>query len=1402
MNMKHNKILKRLTAILLSAVLLCSVCVPAFAWSEQEGVKCGSKIGAQYLSSDGRNYMDVGVDHYYLKYGDNGSTSFEFNEGRYKVRRHLLLVAPTTKEEKWAYCIEAGVTFDISNGGYTSENAANSRFFAQLPTTARNGIMMIAMYGYQEGKAIPIAGLNADDAFYAGQILIWEFQQGIRTDAGARKDNGKVKADTYYNLIKGRPAEKMYNYLLEKIRQHSIIPSFASKDRLHPTDEIVLEYNSSTGKYSKTIEDKNKTGIDIAGLSAAGVSITRSGNQYTITSDKPIDTAVILPYRKNIPIAGGRFLVWGRPGYQTCCTGADDPVTFYLNIRTESFGGLKLKKTSEDGKVSGIPFRIQGNGMDKTVSTNSAGEILFNELRAGTYTVTEQTDDPYEPQKSQQVTIVSGRTSTVTFNNVLKRGSLAVTKNSEDGLKQGVRFHLYGTSDSGLAVDEYAVTDSSGKAYFHDVLIGTGYTLKEIDTGIQYVIPPKQTATVKWNEVTNASFTNTLKKWRATVTKADSETITPQGDASLKGAVYGVYKGNQLIDAYTTDARGQFVTKWYICGSDWSVREITPSEGYLLDTAIHKVGAQPGNFTIERNELGMDVDEQVTKGKISILKHNDNGATQIETPEVGAEFQVYLKSAGSYEAAKDTERDTLVCDENGYAESKLLPYGRYTVHQTKGWEGRELMEDFDVFISENGKIYRYLINNATFRSLIQIEKRDAETGKVIPVSGFGFQIRNTDTGEYVTQHINYPTPTELDTFYTDSNGMLMLPEALNYGNYELLEVCTGGEEYVLSPDPVPFTVDGAEAVVTVTKHNMAQKGKMLIHKTGEVFASVKEENGFFQPIYAMQGLDGTVYEITAAEDIITPDGTIRYKKGIIVDTVTTRNGYAQSKPLYLGSYLVTEKKASNGMVINKEPNEVILQYAGETVEVTVTETSFVNERQKVKVKLQKSLEQDEVFNVGNNGEIQNVSFGLYADEDIMAADGKIIPKDGLIELASDEKGEICFTSDLPVGRYYLKEYTTDSHYQISEQKYPVVFEYVGQDTALLEIDVNNGNPIENKLIRGNIHGKKVDEDGFTVCGVVFGLFKSDEIVFTEETALMTAESNEIGVFGFLDIPYGEYLVRELSCPPAFVLSEEIIPVTVSEQGQMIELEAVNQFVTGSVQVVKQDSENKMPISGVVFKVYADVDRNKEFDPEIDRLAGELTETETGIYQLDRLRYGGYFLREEAAGSAYVKDNNCYYFAIETDGEMVTIGNNGEVFVNKPILGGIRVMKTDSETGEALSGVLFGLFDADGKEIRRGMTDEAGCLLFDSLRYGKYVLKELRAKENYGLNTKPVEVEITEDGQIVTIEAVNEKIPPEPEIPKTGESVPWLWVGVLVVSGGLMILSAVMIYAGKKNNKKK
>lgn len=1054
--------------------------------------------------------------------------------------------------------------------------------------------------------------------------------------------------------------------------------------------------------------------------------------------------------------------------------------------------------------VAGISFVIKGEkNFNKTVTTDENGNITVEGLFPGTYTVTEQSIDKYEPQETQTITLIGGKTTTVNFNNTLKRGSLEVVKTSEDSLVEGVTFHLYGTSLSGLAVDEYAVTDADGVARFENVLISgnTPYVLEEVDTAVRYVVPASQTAPIEWNKVTERSFTNILKKFNVTVTKTDAETGTPQGDASLAGAVYGIYKGEELIDTYTTDENGQFTTDYYVCGDDWSIREISPSEGYLLDETIHHVGAEPELYTVERNTTKNDVNEQVIKGNIAIIKHTDDGETQIETPEEGAVFEVFLKSAGSYGDAKESERDILTCDENGFAQTKDLPYGIYTVKQTSGWEGRELMKPFDVFINSDGQTYRYLINNANFESYIKIVKKDAETGNTIPYAGAGFQIYDPN-GELVTMTYTYPEVTTIDTFYTTADGDLITPQTLEYGKgYSLVEV-QAPYGYVLNSDPVYFDVvqeDSAEesgiTVIEVVRENVAQKGTITVEKTGEIFSTVAGDKGLYQPIFSASGLEGAVYEITAAEDIYTLDGTLRASKGEVVDTITTgADGTAKSKELYLGRYEVRETKAPYGMVLNGETHTVELVYAGQEVAVTETSTSFYNERQKVEIDLIKSLEVDEAYGVGNNGEIFDVSFGLYAAEELTAADGTTIPADGLIEVITlDENGHGKAISDLPMGSYYVQEISTNSAYLKDDTKYPVVFEYAGQETALVSITANEGEAIENDLIYGAVSGKKYDEDGNALGGALIGIFKTGTEEFTAETAIQTTTSADDGSFSFEKVPYGAWIIREIESPTGFVLSDEEIPVTIGSVDEVVEVELVNEFITGSIELTKVDEDypdNKL--TGAVFEVYADKNGDGKLD-DGDELLGEMAELGDGVYQMSDLRYGKYLVRETKAPEGFLLDTNVYPVSIEEDGKIYTVENEAGVgFINAAQKGSLKIVKTSSD------GKVEGFsFRVTGKDYDQTFTTDAnGEILIEGLRIGEYTVSEVSDDASAGY-ILPAEKQATVKTDATTIVEMHNELR---ETPKTGDDFnPALWAGLAAVSA---IGAGVLGFVGFKNRKKK
>ena len=841
-----------------------------------------------------------------------------------------------------------------------------------------------------------------------------------------------------------------------------------------------------------TVTDTNKVLSDYPAFTknGSGWSITHSknSNSLTIKVDKSCTASSFKlangEYYKDGTGDDDELLLYypyGSESYQKLIYSAYyDPVSMAFSGSVTPLGDMKLVKTSEDGIVAGINFTVTGaNGFSKTVTTNANGEIDISNLAPGTYTITEENIDRYVPNQSQTITISSGKTSSVSFYNI-------------------------------------------------------------------------------------------LKKFRVTVTKQDYEKGHAQGDAKLSGAVYDLYKGDELVAQYTTDSNGSFTTDYYVCGTDWTIKEITPSEGYLLNDTVYKVGADPKDYTVEYNNApDMTVMEQVIKGKISIIKHTDDGETQIETPEKGAEFQVYLKSAGSFVNADKDERDTIVCDEDGFASTKLLPYGVYTVHQTKGWAGRELITDFDVFINKDGKTYKFLINNKNFESYLKVVKLDKETGKRIPYEGAAFEIYDSNNHR-ITMQYTYPQVTSIHTFYTNKEGYLITPEKLPYGDYTLKEV-QAPYGYVLDDTPIPFSIsqensstDTGVTVVKVKARDVAQKGVINITKTGEIFSSVEENKGVYTPKYSISNLKGAIFEIYAAEDITTLDGTVRYEQGTLVDTITTDDdGVAKSKELYLGKYTVIEKTAPNGYVHNAAKYDAELTYAGQNVSVTSTDISVYNDRQKVSVSLKKIMANDKTFGIGNNGEITSVRFGIYADEDIKASNGDIIPKDALITFANcDKNGSIVFDCDLPVGfKWYVKEIATDEHYILSDTKYEFDTKYQGQDVKVIDIKVNNDKAIENNLIYGSVKGLKVDRETQEVIkGATFGLFKSDTTEFSENKAILTAVTDENGVFVFNNIPYGEYLIKEIKPADGYLDNEDVFTVTIKDNEQVVEITAINDKV--------------------------------------------------------------------------------------------------------------------------------------------------------------------------------------------------------------------------------------------------
>lgn len=1187
------------------------------------------------------------------------------------------------------------------------------------------------------------------------------------------------------------------SFVAYKITSRDI--TFSIKKCIDGTSQIVGKspVDGSTAKYGVYSDSACKTKVGEITIGADGTgSIKLPGGTY---------------YVKEIKAPTGYAL--STKVYELK---ANQTVTVYEDFQV---GKIKVNKTSEDDIVKDIEFKVTGSdGSSYTKKTNSSGIAEFSELnvydmktgKAITYTVSEiNVATRYETPKAQNVTLTSGNvdlTVNVNFKNTLKTGSIRINKQSEDGengdrtfeIKGGGKTYTIKTGSDGIAIlSDIPVYDSSNKKIV--------YTISEKNVPVKYVVPADQTATLTADATTNCTFKNILKKFTIEVIKQDSETTSAQGDGTLAGAVYGIYRDGVLVDTYTTDENGYFKSKEYVCGN-YTIQEITPSEGYLLDETVYPVGAEAKNYTIEHNPISMIVTEDIIKGKISIIKHTDDGTTQIETPEVGAEFEVYLKSAGSYVNAKDAEKDYLVCDENGFAQTKDMPYGVYTVHQTKGWEGTEFIADFDVTISENGQTYRYLINNAEFESYVKVVKVDSETGKTIPYEGAGFEIYDSN-GQKISMTFSYPTPTTIDVFYTNNEGYLITPEVLSYGEYSLVEV-QAPYGYVLDSTPVAFSIsadnseeENALTVVKVNKENIAQKGRIRVQKTGDIFSSVTalgsaiyiDENGVvhesgqttYTPVFEESGLAGAVYQIIASEDIITLDGTVRANAGDVVAEITTdENGYAETDLLYLGKYEVKEIIAPYGYVLNSEPQLVELTYAGQEVTVRDTvNTSFVNDYQKLEISLSKVMEQDEAFGIGMDSEYKNVRFGLFAAEEITAADGSSIPEDGLIaEVSLDENMKAVITEKIPFAKYYVQEIATDEHYILNGEKYLVNFEYMGQEVTTVSIDCGQ---FTNELKRGKIEGIKVNDSDEPLENALFGLFNTDCEEFTADNAIMTSESDSKGEFGFEEVPFGSYIVHEIEAPTGYILSDESYPVTVCEDGEIIEITAKNMKIRGNITVIKIDEEypdNRL--SGAEFTVYS--------DEKCENKIGVLSETEKGVYVLENLEYGKYFLKETVAPDGFVIDENIYPFSIENDGETIEIGNTevGKGFINKPKKGAVEITKTDVSTGELIPNCGIEILDKDGNVVVQGRTDEHGVVTFEKLRTGDYFYREFDAPDGYILNENSYPFTIKEDGEIVKCQMTNTKIPQQ-TTPYTGDNgsniLAWIMIGLSLAIGSVLFI---------------
>lgn len=589
------------------------------------------------------------------------------------------------------------------------------------------------------------------------------------------------------------------------------------------------------------------------------------------------------------------------------------------------------------------------------------------------------------------------------------------------------------------------------------------------------------------------------------------------------------------------------------------------------------------------------------------------------------------------------------------------------------------------------------------------------------------------------------------------------------------------------------------------KQNTAQKGKISVQKTGDIFTSVttassayKNENGemivnptTYTPVFADGDLSGAIFQITAKEDIVTADGTIRAYAGDVVSEITTdENGYAETEPLYLGKYEVREIKAPYGYVLNNEPKDVELTYAGQEFEVRDTvNTAFENEYQGVRISLSKVMENDELFGIYGKDYYTSVRFGLFAAEDITAADGSVIPADGLLsEVSLDEDMTAKFDVQIPFGRYYVQEIATDEHYVLNGEKYLVTFEYMGQEVTTVSIDCGQ---FVNELKHGKVEGIKVNESDEPLENALFGLFAVDTAEFTSENAYMTAVSDENGYFEFDEIPYGEYIVREIEAPTGYILSGESYPVTVCEDGETITIRTVNKPIT--VEVSKVDVYGEELIG-------ADMQLENADGETVDKWTSDGTN-----HVVSKLGAGEYVLKEIAAPDGYIIATDIK-FSVDIYGNVTVenvdskaVSDNGyPLIVMVDDTTKVRISKRDITTGEELPGATLQIIDEGGNVVEEWVSTDEAHFIEGKLIAGKeYTLRETIAPDGYEIANE-IRFTVNEDGSVTEV-VMYDELTPKTTTPYTGDN--HSDFAAFALMGASLIIFLVLIISRKKNDDK-
>jgi len=1094
----------------------------------------------------------------------------------------------------------------------------------------------------------------------------------------------------------------------------------------------------------------------------------------------------------------------------------NDPVTMSLSLKINMYGKLEMAKKDNKGNyIANTKFKVSYNSdMSNeigTYTTGSNGKVLVEQLKPGTVYIQEVSVPNHLILDTtiRSVTINTNETTSYVATNNWKQGYIKVVKkDAESGkvVKQaGVVFDIYNSSNqkvTSITTNENGVATSTlldyGTYYVKENKAPNKYTIKvEVSENI---------GVVENGKTYEISVLNTRVKGTINITKEDSETgAKAQGEATLKGATYGVYARNTIYDPadnsviYNTNAKvGELITDDNAKASltnlylgEYYIKEIKASKGYTLDNTTYNFDLTYENQNVNVVTKSITVKERVKSQAFRIIKvssDNNGEAELLEGVEFTIKSQKDIDAYGSWEKApiaknyKGQESAVLVTDSKGYAVSERLPYGTYIIRETKVPDNKYKVPDFTVVITEDSdepQTWR-VFNDTSFKSVVAIVKQDAETQKTVKISGAKFKIKNIETGEYFGYWSWNPLPAYVNSWETDETGTVMTGEQLPAGKYQLEEI-KSPKGYLISETPVKFEVttniayetlpDGSTPVITVKQKDTAVKGKVNIEKKGEVLVDYKD--GKF--VYEEKGLANAKYEIFAREDILDPsnDGKVIYKKGTVVDTITTNSdGKATSKELPLGEYSVREVKAPEGFVLSDKIENVSLKYKDQNTAIVYDNASFTNERQKVEISVTKKD-----FDTENG--LLGAEFTLVAEKNIKNYKGEVVVEAGeIIETAtSDIDGKVLFKSDLPLVNFIIKETKAPTGYSTNNEVIVVYANYKGQDTKVVKLDYE----FKNKITKVEISKQDIT-DSSEIEGAHLVVFEKGN-----EAAIVDSWTSNKEKHLIKGLEVGKtYVLRENISPYGYAVAQDI-EFTIKDTGDIQKVlmkdeliygqlkfnkygEIFNQVIIGQTEFGPTESPvwNKSNLIGAEITIYANEDiviGNKTYYKK-DEVVQAL---ESGLEDVlsEKLPVGSYYYKETQVPYGYIADTNKHYFEIK-DTKVNELQVIKSTLLNNRAKFNIDMKKLLEEqeifvNKDAYKDIVFGIFAREdildymgnvaiksGTMISTtGITSEGLLENVPDLPDGKYFIKELATNSQYILNDEEYDFEVSYKGKDIT-----------------------------------------------------